>query len=292
MVKLYHYTSRVNVEEILRIGCLRRSTKHPIGWIDGKMLKNGAAFFTEKDPYNFTKEEIAKNNWGHGWKERVYEGLTVDAYIVIDVEEGNREFVFDSDPSHNVVAHLGDLQLGKYDCLWGYTDLTFKLLSFNIHHKTNVAKVAEFLNVSSSDIICLQECKEHILEQILSELTTMYFYHTFNGSAILSRFKFLPTSESAWSEHRGYLTVWVPDLDVFVTCLHLDHRHEGRRMAEMQELMEAIWTSNLGLMILAGDFNSLKREDYNSEQWEEISEVIRKSCSPQFNLIPISGEEV
>ena len=97
MVKLYHYTSRVNVEEILRIGCLRRSTKHPIGWIDGKMLKNGAAFFTEKDPYNFTKEEIAKNNWGHGWKERVDEGL-VDAYIVIDVEEGNREFVFDSDP--------------------------------------------------------------------------------------------------------------------------------------------------------------------------------------------------
>ena len=56
--------------------------------------------------------------------------------------------------------------------------------------------------------------------------------------------------------------------------------------------MEAIWTSNLGLMILAGDFNSLKREDYNSEQWEEISEVTRKSCSPQFNLIPISGEEV
>ena len=232
MVKLYHYTSLGNVEEILRIGCLRKSIKHPIGWIDGKMLKNGAAFFTEKDPYNFTKEEIAKNNWGHGWKERVDEGL-VDAYIVIDVEEGNREFVFDSDPSHNVVAHLGDLQLGKYDCLWGYTDLTFKLLSFNIHHKTNVAKVAEFLNANSSDIICLQECKEHILEQILSQLTTVYFYHTFNGSAILSRFNFLPTSGSAWSEHRGYLTVWVPDLDVFVThtsyLSFLLHRQDFRK---------------------------------------------------------------
>ena len=60
----------------------------------------------------------------------------------------------------------------------------------------------------------------------------------------------------------------------------------------MQELMEVIWNSNLGLMILAGDFNSLKREDYNLEQWEEISEVIRKSCSPQFHTIPISGEEV
>jgi len=60
----------------------------------------------------------------------------------------------------------------------------------------------------------------------------------------------------------------------------------------MQELMEAIWTSNLGLMILAGDFNSLKREDYTSEQWEEISEVTRKSCSPKLNLFPISGEEV
>ena len=54
------------------------------------------------------EEEIAQNNWGQGWKERVKAGL-VDAYIVLDVPEGSRYFIFDWDPAHNVVAHIGDL---------------------------------------------------------------------------------------------------------------------------------------------------------------------------------------
>ena len=36
--------------------------------------------------------------------------------------------------------------------------------------------------------------------------------------------------------------------------------------------------------ILAGDFNSLKREDYNQEKWEEISKVTRK-CVDLFRFV-------
>ena len=283
MVRLYHYTSKLNMEQILRSGWLRKSLKHPIGWINGEMLKNGAAFFTEKDPCNFSKEEIAQNNWGQGWKERVKAGL-VDAYIVLDVPEGSRDFIFDWDPAHNVVAHIGDLQLEKFDCLWGYTNLTFSLLSFNVHHVTNVPKVAELLNANLSDIICLQECKDQVLQQILSALTTEYFYHQVNGSAILTRFKFEPITEFGWTEHRGFLTIWLPDIGLYLTCLHLDQKQEKTRVGEVWDVMEARWVNNLDPMILVGDFNSLKREDYNFEKWEEISKVTRK-CVDLFRLV-------
>ena len=194
----------------------------------------------------------------------------------MDVEEGRRDFIFDWDPAHNVVAHIGDLQLENFDCLCGYTDLTFTLLSFNVHHATNVPKVAELLNANLSDIICLQECNDQVLQQILSALTTEYFYHNLNGSAILTRFKFEPIAESGWTDHRGFLTIWLSDIGLYLTCLHLDQKQERTRVGEVWDVMEARWANNLDPMILAGDFNSLKREDYNFEKWEEISKVTRK----------------
>ena len=272
MVKLYHYTRKENIEQIRQTGMLKKSKKHPIGWIHGGSIENGAAFFTTMDPYTHTKEAIARNNWAHGWNEKIKEGR-VDAYIVVNVPDMS-DFLSDPNPTHNVVAYRGELALDRFDWRWGYTDMTFKLLSFNIHHRTKVEKVAEVLNATSADIICLQECKPFVLEKLLSKLNTKYFCWVFNGSAILSRFgEINVVKQWAWSKHRSFLTVWVPDLCLYVTNLHLDQNKEGTRLGEVQGMMEVMEEQNMLPMILAGDFNSLRREDYNSEEWEEISQV-------------------
>ena len=272
MVRLYHYTMKQNIEQIQLTRMLKKSKKHPIGWIHGGSIENGAAFFTTMDPYTHDKTAIARNNWANGWREKINEGR-VDAYIVIDVPDMS-DFLYDSSPNHNVVAYRGELQLDRFDWRWGYTDLTFKLLSFNIHYRTNVDKVAKVLNDTSSDIICLQECKPHHLKKLLSKLNTKYFWYLFNGSAILSRFGHTEyAQEWSWTEHRSCVTVWVPGLCLYVTNLHLDQKQERTRLGEVQGMMKVMGEQNMKPMILAGDFNSLKREDYSQDQWEKISQV-------------------
>ena len=61
MVRLYHYTMKQNIEQIRLTGTLKKSRKHPIGWIHGGSIENGAAFFTTMDPYTHDKAAIAKN---------------------------------------------------------------------------------------------------------------------------------------------------------------------------------------------------------------------------------------
>ena len=272
MVRLYHYTSKENKELIRLTRVLKKSKKHPIGWIHGGSIEDGAAFFTRMDPWTHDKATIARNNWANGWKEKISEGR-VDAYIVIEVSDMT-DFVSDPSPTHNVVAYRGELQLDRFTWRWGYTDLTFKLLSFNIHYKTNVEKVAKVLNSTSSDIVCLQECKPYHLKKILSKLDTKYFWYHFNSSAILSRFGHTELAqERSWTAHRSFVTVWVPCLSLYLTNLHLDQKKEETRLGEVQGMMKAMRDENQLPMIVAGDFNSLKKEDYSSEQWEKISEV-------------------
>ena len=286
MRKLYHYTSIQNIDQIRLTKVLKKSKKHPIGWIRGGLIGDGAAFFTPLNPHTHDKTAIAKNNWSSGWREKTEEGK-VDAYICIEVPDwcmSDCEFLSDSSPTHNVVAHRGELQLDRFSWCWGYTDMTFQLLSFNIHHKTNVEKVAKVLNTTSADIICLQECKYYHLETLYSKLKTKYCWYHFNSSAILSRFNFDWVKECAFDEHRSYVTVWVPDLGLYVTTLHLDNKEERRRVGEVLGMMEVMGEENMKPMILAGDFNSLKRADYSPEQWENIAQVGLFHCGPFFIL--------
>ena len=282
-MRIYHYTSKQNIMKIRQTRVLKKSKKHPIGWIHGGSIGNGAVFLTSIDPHTHDKTAIAKNNWANGWREKKQEGK-VDAYICIDVPDSHvSEFLSDSSPTHNVVAYRGDLQLDRFDWGWGFTagEMTFKLLSFNIHHKTKVAEVAEVLNATSADIICLQECKPYNLKKILPKLNTEYTSsYEYNGSAILSRFKFewITQSEWNWTKHRSFVTVWVPDLGLYVTTLHLDDRKEWTRMGEVGGMMDVMGSQNMKPMILAGDFNSLKRADYNSEQWGDIAQVEQCFC--------------
>ena len=80
MRKLYHYTSIQNIDQIRLTKVVKKSKKHPIGWIRGRSIGDGAAFFTPINPHTHDKTAIAKNNWSSGWREKTEEGK-VDAYI-------------------------------------------------------------------------------------------------------------------------------------------------------------------------------------------------------------------
>ena len=62
---------------------------------------------------------------------------------------------------------------------------------------------------------------------------------------------------------------------IFVTCLHLDHRIESRRMREVENVAENltnIFQKNEA-QIWAGDFNCLTREDYTDKEWDILTRV-------------------
>ena len=69
------------------------------------------------------------------------------------------------------------------------------------------------------------------------------------------------------------------DKPLYVTCCHLDYRVEPMRMQEMKKLqlnLQEIFL-NKGAQIWTGDFNSLTKEDYDEEAWEDITRVRRQN---------------
>ena len=97
---------------------------------------------------------------------------------------------------------------------------------------------------------------------------------------------------------------------VFVTSLHLNHRTEPFRLNEIdlihQVLANALTeedhkageASDRPMQIWTGDFNALTREDYNDQEWDEISAVRQQNHweSPKvaltnkvrFSILPCS----
>ena len=60
------------------------------------------------------------------------------------------------------------------------------------------------------------------------------------------------------------MTVAVPELNLYVTNVHLDSKYEKQRCIELDEIVTTLRSNNIEptdkSMIWAGDFNSLKRE--------------------------------
>eukprot|EP00005_Dracoamoeba_jomungandri_P011224 CAMPEP_0174268694 /NCGR_PEP_ID=MMETSP0439-20130205/38315_1 /TAXON_ID=0 /ORGANISM="Stereomyxa ramosa, Strain Chinc5" /LENGTH=309 /DNA_ID=CAMNT_0015357023 /DNA_START=143 /DNA_END=1072 /DNA_ORIENTATION=+ len=55
-----------------------------------------------------------------------------------------------------------------------------------------------------------------------------------------------------------------------VFCVHLDHQHESTRMIQVGKILKSINKNGEDKHILMGDFNSLKRSDYNDKQWQRL----------------------
>ena len=70
----------------------------------------------------------------------------------------------------------------------------------------------------------------------------------------------------------------------YLTCLHLDHIREPHRLKEIDVIKRTIDSltirneENRVSHIWVGDFNSLTKEDYTSEEWDDIATVRSRNC--------------
>ena len=63
------------------------------------------------------------------------------------------------------------------------------------------------------------------------------------------------------------------DYHLDVVSVHLDHRSEPRRLAEISGLFSAMEGLTREQQVLMGDFNALTRRDYDEQEWQEIVDV-------------------
>ena len=69
------------------------------------------------------------------------------------------------------------------------------------------------------------------------------------------------------------------DCPLYVTCLHLNHRSEPRRLEETDAIrkhLDKVFVDD-ECQIWTGDFNAVTQEDYSIEKWEHITEVRREN---------------
>ena len=78
----YHYTTKSSAEAIYRSKFIQEST--PENFDDSKFGEG--CYFTIKSPQHHTKEEVAKNNWGKGWKQAIKQGKLEFVIKVYDLE--------------------------------------------------------------------------------------------------------------------------------------------------------------------------------------------------------------
>ena len=189
---------------------------------------------------------------------------------------------------------------------------TFKIASYNIHGwvdadcASNLDRVVEVVNKHDPDILCLQEvyaCWE--MPCLLDFLRKTLFEHTlrWEGCAILSKKKFVleefgqeePESvrRSGGGYHRllspcpgegfnrpRYLTARVSRDDwsgtpFYLTCIHLVPRFPELRQEDIVRISEdlAPLLNTRQPQLWMGDFNTLSRDDYSDQEWNNIVRI-------------------
>lgn len=86
-------------------------------------------------------------------------------------------------------------------------------------------------------------------------------------------------------ESRTAVAVWLPRFGLHVVCTHLDHQSESTRLIQVRELrhhLSAAWSEGRGCLerlvchvgkvpfLMLGDMNSLRRGDYDEEEWQGL----------------------
>jgi endonuclease/exonuclease/phosphatase family metal-dependent hydrolase len=106
----------------------------------------------------------------------------------------------------------------------------------------------------------------------------------FCPTAVATRFYVYETREIRLSEERSALALKVDkDSDiVWVIGTHLDHEHGPQRRQEIQTLLQDLkqhFEEDERIIIL-GDFNQQRRQDYSEAEWKLISDSmeLRETC--------------
>jgi len=177
------------------------------------------------------------------------------------------------------------------------------LCTYNVHSfydeegRCRVEDISKLIQELELDVICLQECDGMHLKKLLKLLEQgpkAFNMVKWGGCAIISS---LPMEEveienrkSRSSQgraeglpgrrtfHPRFVTARIQvgeERVLAVTCIHLDHKLEPRRMNEVATIQENL----AGLFkrgeaqVWTGDFNALTREDYTDAGWARVAEV-------------------
>ena len=180
----------------------------------------------------------------------------------------------------------------------------FRVCTYNVHSfydglsRPSFDRIVEVIDEIKPDVLCLQEVHGFGLNKLRSALN-FEFSISWAGCAILSNHPMeeVNTSERGGARGRGYHPRFLTGRVSFnhqnktflITCCHLDHRDERKRLSEMRKITEQLQhvDYNKESHIWAGDFNSLSKEDYTNEVWEEIANVRKLNLweSPKTQVI-------
>jgi endonuclease/exonuclease/phosphatase family metal-dependent hydrolase len=175
-----------------------------------------------------------------------------------------------------------------------------RTLQWNIHGWTTAQGVSRrriakrFMTTifdADADVIVLNEYlfydhnyRHEDFEKILREKGYSFCCGTVSfPTAVATRFHVFETREILLSPSRGALLLLVGKTSdslesekVWVIGTHLDHESGDQRKIEMKTLQDYMDSSRLldscNRVILMGDFNQQRREDYKKSEWKQISE--------------------
>ena len=184
--------------------------------------------------------------------------------------------------------------------------LSFSIATFNVHmwvdaqFEDNYERVLKLVRSHAPDILCLQEATGEKKKKFSVETGYKHFV-SWGGCAIYSNSPIeviydKPTEETNVGEIARYpknariITAAIkpkgadkPDFpeSIYVTCLHLDHAREPRRLREVDIIKRTVDNlvqrreTNGMFHIWVGDFNALTKEDYSEDGWQDIARIRR-----------------
>ena len=161
----------------------------------------------------------------------------------------------------------------------------FTMCTYNVSYNVNINNLVNFLRDEPADIICIQEMLHwqvnHLIKCLKKSRQWRWRFCARSPSCqsiILSTF---PLEEVC----RGYLGcqgrkrnlqfVTVKVQGFYLTSLHLYAKNEASRLCQLRNLRDrlsekGVWDEGK-MHILAGDFNSLTKEDRCQEGWNKVA---------------------
>ncbi len=181
-----------------------------------------------------------------------------------------------------------------------------KILSWNIHgfYSKNLEDQTEYIlnqiRNTNADIVNIQELilkgnyekskaeLNHIHNEFMDMGYKYIFYYTNNMNVILSKIKFIASElKYTYSKNVPRSAAICSFLGFTFIGTHLDvYDNTGKiRILQIKELLTSLHFNNP--IILAGDFNSLRRNDYSDYHWNSIVEAdMKRKVITNEDIIP------
>ena len=95
----------------------------------------------------------------------------------------------------------------------------------------------------------------------------------------------------------GHMTVFLRNMNIMLTNVHLSHKYEDYRLKELSGIKSLGFPKNAQEKVphmFLGDFNSLTRRDYRDEEWMNVQRVRKQNKweTPETRLTTQVGFEL